>query len=279
MRKQIKSGSDPKSTEPQKSVTETAQKQASNPGASSMHPSHARGFVGEQSSGFHFGSMGYQAISGPSGSNPTAHQTNAHGADGIYYNSQNDHLVICDNKAWQRAGKVSSASALTKNRAASIDRALASVRGQAGQNMPAADRAHVIQLLEAAKSSSGNPPANVSFVVHNAHGPKLNGVSSSLESSGVIFVPFDRHFSSAKQFKQFCMQQQARQLRHAALNQIKQSAKQTSRAGTQSATRQAERVNSGTSHTTSAGTKAAAPANYLSRGIARGPSGGPSLSR
>jgi alanyl-tRNA synthetase len=166
-----------------------------------MDPRHAIGRVGEQSSGFYFGRLGYVAITGPSGSGKGGHGVTSPGFDGVFYNPKTDHLIIADNKACSKDGKmVYSASAIDKNFSKNITKTLKEMKNI---QMPAQMKARVTQLLKQAQNSK-TAPSNVTRVVQNAHGLGLKGIAGKLAGTKLVFVPFEKVFQDSKGLMNYC---------------------------------------------------------------------------
>jgi hypothetical protein len=159
---------------------------ASNVTAQQMDPRHARGYGGEQTMGFHHYSQkdGWEFIQGPSGSQ--GHSVTGSGFDGMAYNQKHDLLDLVDNKSLNRAGNVSSATAIdpAKNLAQNLDDAITQLTGMS--NVP--NRIRILELLRAKRAAlaAGNPgPPNVRLVVTH-EGGRTTGVSGPLTGRGVI---------------------------------------------------------------------------------------------
>jgi hypothetical protein len=158
----------------------------SNVTAPQMDPRHARGFGGEQGTGFsnYRKEDGWAFIEGPSGSQ--GHSVVGSGFDGMAYNARLDLLDLIDNKSLARAGNVSSATAIdpAKNLAQNLDDAIARVTAM--QDVP--NRIRVLELLRAKRAAlaAGTPgPSQVRLVVTHVGG-QTTGVSAPLAARGVI---------------------------------------------------------------------------------------------
>jgi hypothetical protein len=155
---------------------------------SSIPPSLARGYAGEQSMGFFLGERGYFFVEGPSGSG--GHGVTASGFDGVAFNPTSRHLIIYDNKAYARAGNVGGATAIdpARNLAQNLDALI--LRVQTMNDMP--NQAEILDLLRQTRfavQSGGTWPRNVDIAVSNASG-QASGVSPRLAGSGIRFIDF-----------------------------------------------------------------------------------------
>lgn len=158
---------------------------ASNVTAQQMDPRHARGYGGEQTMGFQHYSQkdGWEFIQGPSGSQ--GHFVTGSSFDGMAYNKKLDLLDLIDNKSLNRAGNVSSATAIdpAKNLAQNLDAEIARLTGMS--DVP--NRIRILELLRAKRAAlaTGAPgPSQVRLVVTH-EGGQTTGVSAPLQSRGV----------------------------------------------------------------------------------------------
>src|SRR5262245_7496061 len=121
---------------------------------SSMPPSHARGYLGEQSMGFFLGQSGYFFVEGPGGS--AGHGVTAAGFDGVAFNPKSGHLIIYDNKAHNRV-TISSAPAIDpqRNLRQNLDGLIQRVEGMS--HMP--NQAEILDLLNQSRSAIQNGKA------------------------------------------------------------------------------------------------------------------------
>ena len=158
---------------------------ASNVTTQQTDPRHARGYGGEQTMGFQHYSQkdGWEFIQGPSGSQ--GHMVTGSGFDGMAYNKKLDLLDLVDNKSLNRAGNVSSATAIdpAKNLSQNIDEAIAQLTGMS--DVP--NRIRILELLRAkraALATGASGPSQVRLVVTH-EGGQTTGVSAPLQSRGV----------------------------------------------------------------------------------------------
>ena len=152
-----------------------------------MSASGDRGYGGEQNMGFYWGERGYFLIDGPSGA--AGHAGNAAGFDGVAYNPATGHMVIYDNKAYARAGKVYDASAISTNLAKNLDSLIAKTHTLT--DMPR--QQDILRDLTSARAAVGNGsawPKNVQIAVSNASG-QSTGVGGKLEKAGVVFINYN----------------------------------------------------------------------------------------
>jgi hypothetical protein len=155
-----------------------------------MYASHAQGYLGEQTAGFHFGRKGYVLLDGPSGKG--GHGTTSPGLGGAAMNPKTDDLLIYDNKSFKRSGNVGSASAITFNLPRNLDtliRRLTAVRAtlpiEAQQLL---DRALPrLRMARQSLNGAGVWPKNCRLAV-TAEAGRSTGVGESLGGKGVIFV-------------------------------------------------------------------------------------------
>ena len=155
---------------------------------SSMPPAHARGYAGEQSMGFFLGERGYFFVEGPSGSG--GHGVTVPGFDGVAFNPKTRHLIIYDNKAYARAGNVSSASAVDPAR--NLTQNLNGLIGRVQMMNDMPNQTEILDLLRrtrAAVHSGIAWPTNVDIAISNASG-QGRGVGSRLSGSGIRFIDF-----------------------------------------------------------------------------------------
>lgn len=172
--------------------------------AESMHPPHARGVLGEQAMGFHLGSQGYHIIEGPSGTatfiDPATgalngHQITASGFDGVAFHPQTKDLIIYDNKAFQKIGNVSDASAITRNLQTNLDKTIGRME-RSRQFIPRDGLATFNQALQKLKQArdalaAGRPwPAGCRLAISNAAG-NSTGVAERLRRLGIQFIDFN----------------------------------------------------------------------------------------
>lgn len=154
-----------------------------------MSAGQDRGYYGEQTAAFRLGQKGYMIVDGPSGSQ--GHNINAPGFDGLAYNPKTQHLIIYDNKAFKRAGNVSSASALTTNLSKNFGNLLAHVKGM--KDLPFKE--DIVQRLNVAnsaiKTGATLPTKSVELVVIG-EGGSASGVTKSLAGKGVTFLSLDK---------------------------------------------------------------------------------------
>jgi hypothetical protein len=154
-------------------------------------PRHARGYAGEQSMGFnqYRWEDGWAVVRGPSGS--AGHGVTAAGEDGLMYNVRTGILRIADNKAFARAGNVSSATAIdpSRNLLQNLDDMIEAVEG-IGSSADVPIRQDVLRLLRQTRAAvrNGAPlPGRVQLVVHNEYGAST-GVTARLAQQGVRFI-------------------------------------------------------------------------------------------
>lgn len=149
-----------------------------------------RGFLGEQNMGFVGYSTrdGWVIVEGPSGS--AGHRANAPGFDAVAVRVRGSfeiHLV--DNKSFQSAGNVSSATAITTNLASNLDALIGRLAGTGAHGLDPAQAQRVLTELRAARGAlrAGTPlPGAVRLIVTNAYGAST-GVTQRLSSMGVRF--------------------------------------------------------------------------------------------
>lgn len=149
-----------------------------------------RGFVGEQNMSFVGYSMrdGWALLEGSSGA--AGHRANAPGFDAVAVRLTGPleiHLV--DNKAFQRAGNVSSATAISTNLASNLDALISRLAATGAHGLDPAQAQRVIGELRMASAAlrAGTPlPGTVRLVVTNAYGAST-GVTQRLSEMGVQF--------------------------------------------------------------------------------------------
>jgi hypothetical protein len=130
---------------------------------------------------------GWGLLDGPSGAG--GHRWNGPGPDAIPFRVEGDfELHIADNKALQREGNVSSASALTKTLGDNLDGLISHTNGSQFDSVPRI--AEVRQALTDTRTALTNGeklPDNVQLVVTN-HSGQSTGVTNALSDQGVRFI-------------------------------------------------------------------------------------------
>lgn len=149
---------------------------------------HTRGYAGEQSLGFFLGQQGYFFIDGPSGAK--GHGITTRGFDGLAYNPKTGKLLIYDNKAYKRIGRVSRASAIEpgKNLSKNLTTMITIIEKM--QSLPY--RNNILQLLKETRNALATKktwPVNVQIAVSNASG-RSTGVSKGLQAKGIQFIDY-----------------------------------------------------------------------------------------
>jgi hypothetical protein len=149
---------------------------------------HARGYAGEQGSAFQLYRVedGWVVVRGPSGAG--GHGVTTRGEDGLFYNMRSGALHIVDNKALQRSGNVSSATAITRNLLTNLRSARDEVAAMDPRIFNQRNKVLVLLRRTIRALESGEPlPGRVSLIVTNFYG-RSTGVTERLRRQGVRFV-------------------------------------------------------------------------------------------